>query len=260
MSLLIIDEKNILNVKLKIKKPFTYGNNTIFDLYNSNVSANVSANVSNEKNKNQIVYLQSPSMLVPLSLNVNDIKNTFTLILCEYKSNKYTENINKIIKKIIEDVIKRYPKIFENKIYVDALYIKPFNPIMFQFKNIKSDDIEVYNIFKEKISFTDIFKDDMVTCIYNIKNIWVNETNYGIKLELLQLRRDNYIQKGYIFSDLNKVLKPQESIKNAICNSNNTYILDKTSVKNISVKTSMPTFNLKELLDKRNSILGTKNL
>jgi hypothetical protein len=239
--MLILDEKNISNIKFKIKKPFIYGNNTIFELSCTNK-----------------FYLQSPSMLVPFSVNINDIKNTFTLTLCEYKSSIYTENINNIIKKIIENVTNKYQKLFENKIYIETLYIQPFNPIMFQFKNSKLDDIEIYNKFKEKISLLDILKDDMVTCIYHIKNIWINETHYGIKIELLQLRRDNNIQKGYFFIDSYNHNNNQNNNQNIelVNNKSNPPFVKSIPIKSIPIKAVLPTFNLKELLDKRNSIMG----
>jgi hypothetical protein len=178
----IIEHQLKIN-NLKIKPPFSYGNNTILDLYSNN----------------EEIYFESPSMLIPFNYIIN--KNKLTLTLCEYKSSKYTEQLNKILNKIILCAKKKYPKLFENKKYKNPLINKLFYPLLFQFDNIRYNEIEIYNKFQEKILIEDIEQNDRITIIYNLKNIWINNLYYSINLNLIQIRRDNYINRGYKFID-----------------------------------------------------------
>lgn len=246
--IIIYNIESILHTNFKIKKPFTYGDKTIFDLYNET---------------NEPLYYQSPSMIVPYNYFINN--NIFTLTLCEYKNTKYTDLIDNVIKKIIDKVKKNYSNLFENKIFNNPIIVKPFNPKMFQFKNVKTNDIEIYNIFQEKIDLQDIRVDDMITCIYQIKNIWINENSYGVKLNLIQLRRDNTINRGYIFTD-----KKTTIIEPLSLNLNKYVMMIKSGIPISGIKQKMKNDNIDEItivnfiskynkLDIHSQILNHKN-
>lgn len=226
--MIISNIDSILNTDFKIKKPFNYGSKTIFELYTG---------------VNDLLYYQSPSMIVPYNYFIND--NTFTLTLCEYKTTKYTDLINNVLKKLIKKAKTSYISLFENKVFNNPILCKPFNPKMFQFKNSKINDVEVYNIFQEKINLQDICVDDRVTCIYQIKNIWVNENSYGVNLNLIQLRRDNNINRGYIFIE-NKITNKNDYGTNNIDFSKYIMMI-KAGIPILTVKNKMKNDNIKEI-------------
>jgi hypothetical protein len=224
----------LLITNLKIKKPFSYGNNTILDLYSGN---------------NEEIYFESPSMLIPFDYIIN--KNKFTLTLCEYNSSKYTEQLNKLLNKVILYAIKKHTKLFENKKYKSPLIKKLFYPLLFQFNNVRYNEIEIYNKFQEKINIENIEQNDKVTIIYNLKNIWINNLFYSINLNLIQIRRDNYIDRGYKFSNL-LINNPQIKLS-----SETTLLITNKIIKDKDKENSLNNkINLQDIINMRKKILS----
>lgn len=227
---MIFDIDSLENVNIKIKKPFVYGNVALFDIYTQG---------------NQNFYLQSPSMIIPYIVQQDSM---YSFNICEYKCNKYTNKIENIINKIINEIKNNYPQYFKKeKVYKKFIYEEQRFPKIFQFRNIKIKNIALYNIYKENLSFEDISLYDMVTIIYQVKNIWINDISYGLNIDLIQLRKDNCVNKEYMFVDNEQKVK--QYVKKKILEE----ITPKLPVTEaIKIR---PKLDLKEMLEKRKSIL-----
>jgi hypothetical protein len=226
---MIFNCKSLCECNFKIKKPFFYGNKVIFDLFTD---------------KDQLIYIESPSLIISnKSLNDN---NTELSVLChEYNTTIFTKKILNVIDKILIHAKKKYEKMFYKKIYKSLLKNNSF-----QFYNIRYKEIGIYNKYKEQIDINNINADDRISIIIHIKNIWIQNLHYGINIDLIQIRRDNYIDKTYLFLNYESD-KIQQNKSNKIEQNkleiNNEIILQK------------PVLNFAELLSKRNLILKLNN-
>ncbi len=234
---MIFDNNSIEKCNFNIKKPFFYNNKIIFDLYT-------------EKDKH--IYIESPSMIIPFNYILDENNYKLSLTLYEYKSNKYGKKIYLMLEKIIKCVKKHYEQLFKDKIYKSPIIIGK-NTTIFQFNNIRYNEIEIYNKFKEKININNIQIDDRISIIFFLKNIWIQNNKFGINLDLIQIRRDNYIDRGYLFSDNNNIINNTNNANNI----NNVNNINNNANNNANNKIiNRPILNLEEILNMRNSILN----
>jgi hypothetical protein len=228
---MIFDNNSINNCNFKIKKPFFYNNKITFDLYSEN---------------DENIFFESLSMIIPFKYILDENSQKLSLTLYEYKSNKYGKKINLILEKIIKCTKKHYEKLFKEKIFKSPIILNNSTTI-FQFNNIRYNEIEIYNKFREKINIKNIETDDRISIIFHLKNIWIQNNKYGFNLDLIQIRRDNYIDREYLFLDQKKNL----IINNNIIEKDKNLSID--LINNSSIK--RPALNLQEILNMRNSIL-----
>ncbi len=230
----IFNESTLNKCNFKITKPFNYCNKIIFDLYSD---------------KDELIYIESPSFILPMIYILNEITQKLSITLYEYKSNQFGKKISLMINKIINCAKIYYENLFYQKTFKNPIVLNK-NTSVFQFNNIRLDDTEIYNKYKEQITIKNLDIDDRITIIFHLKNIWISNNKYGINFNLVQLRRDNYFEKGYLFLNNEHIDKIKPKIEEKKINKTN----DNNKREENIIK--RPVFNLDELLSVRQSILN----
>ena len=185
----IIDYKNIDFNNIVIKRPIQLINNlTLFDIqYRHSAS------------KKTHCVLKTPKIIIPFRPSIYENNNGDTISIQLLLRNDYDTEISDFSKcmKHLEEYIytklsRKYPNILNLK-RISIIKCSTFNNIdnellrtkVSMIKNIPA--IEIYNLDREKIDFTDIPINSPVYAYLNIEKIWMNSDSIGLHVQIIQI-------------------------------------------------------------------------
>ncbi len=185
----IITSFNINEVfsRIKIKKPIKFNNKIILNLYDG---------------YQDCLLFQSPIMYLPYDYIHND--NAIKCIdLCEYNDNKFLSFIIILFKKILTKIENFNNTLFMNKNFFSNIVSNKKNEDlkMLRLREVYFSKINVYDNNNNLININKIVKETKIKCILMIKNVWINDNNYGFNIELLQIQNKDFINNNNLFKN-----------------------------------------------------------
>ena len=183
----IITSYNIDEVfnNIKIKKPINFNNKYILNLYDSN---------------NEHLLFQTPIMYIPTNY-IYDETTIKTLDLCEYNDIKFLTFMKLLFSKIINKIKKYDNTLFENKSFYSNIITKSENKLnhFLRFKEIYLNQLNIYDTNNNPIDIKEIKNESRIKCIIMLRSVWINNNNYGFKLNLLQIQNKEFINNKNLF-------------------------------------------------------------
>lgn len=163
MTLNIQFVHNVQESMINIKKPISYPKDemTVFDIYYNNDIFLILLNFVQVCQKGKhIKFIESTN-------NINHLQNILNNIITRAKESK------------------KYSHLFSKKEWYNMIE----DNVMLHFKNICEYDTRIFDIENTPIDFDKIKKNDNVSLIVYVKNIWINDKYYGINMKLSQVQR-----------------------------------------------------------------------
>lgn len=149
--------------QINIKKPIEYPKNelVVFDVYYKNNCCLILLN------NVQICHKGNNLKLIETNGCINEINNIINNTITRVKHNE------------------KYKEYFKKKEYYSMIE----DDKVINFKNLCQYDTCVFDIEQNRIEYERLKRNDNVSLIVYLKNIWVNEKYYGMNVKLSQIQR-----------------------------------------------------------------------
>lgn len=140
------------------------------------------------------LLIQAPKMSAPFGISSyenNSLNNHLDLSFGDLGDDlqefyELIENINKKCKRKRKKW-KITNQQFSNNLKINSRFYPPILRTKIPMLNNRYH-FNVFDDYKNKINYDDITANSICTPIIHIKNVWINESNYGITIQLIQLK------------------------------------------------------------------------